>query len=471
MSDYGIYNVVGGITLIFSFLNNSMSTATARFLTFEIGRCDSEKLTRTFSTATTIHLMIAAIVFLLGETVGLWFLENKLVIEPERLDAARWVYRFSIFSAAISIIQVPYSATIIAHERMKVYAYIEIFNTALKFVIVFFLAIWHFDQLVLYAVLIFCISIIILFTYYIYCIRNFQECRYRMLWDWEIMNPMLGFSGWNVYGNMSFTARTQGVNILLNLFFGVAVNASYGIASQVQGVMQGFSQNFLTAVNPQITKLYARGEILQMENLLINASKFSFLLFFCFSFILIVENHFVLTLWLKNVPEYSVSFCQLNLISASVSCMFIPVVFVIHATGKVKNASLTIGSIYLMVIVVSYLFLRMGFSPVAPLVVNTILTVCGSFSYLWFLRYLIKGFSVFRFFIKVVFPCCAIVVLSSGVPVYFHYSLNEGWPRFLLISGVFLISFMVATYFIALNVFQRKRFLTLIMQKMSFKVG
>ena len=231
VEDYGIYGVVGGIVAMMGFLNASMSGATSRFLTFELGRGDKERLSKTFSSALVVHIIIAVIVFVVAETVGLWFLCYKLVIPENRMVAAHWVYQLSILSSMITITQVPYNSSIIAHEKMDVYAYVEILNVTLKLLIVYLLVIGNFDKLILYAILMFAVSVIIMMVYRIYCLRRFEECKFRLFLDKDYLKPLLSFSGWDLYGNTDFSVRQQGANFLLNMFYGVVLNAAYNIAT------------------------------------------------------------------------------------------------------------------------------------------------------------------------------------------------------------------------------------------------
>jgi O-antigen/teichoic acid export membrane protein len=467
IEDYGVANVAGGVIVMFSFLNSSMSGATSRFLTFELGCGNYEKLKKTFSAALTVHFIIAGIILILGETIGLWFLENKLVIAPERMNAARWVYQLSILSTMISITQAPYSATIIAHERMNIYAYMEILNSFLKLGIVYLLVISSFDKLIFFAALNLCVTVMIITIYRIYCLKNFPESHYKYEWNKEIMKPMLSFSGWDLLGSLSYLSKTQGINILLNLFFGVVVNAAYGIATQVQSAVSQFSGNFLAAVRPQIVKYYAANEIDKMQHLMFNASKLSFFLIFLISFPLIIENHFILQLWLKQVPEYAVPFCRLILLSFWISAIFLPVQFVIHATGKIKRMTTTISTIYILTLPVSYVVFKLGFSPVSSFVINLIITFFGCQVYIWALNKNIPQISIFNFYKKVVLICIVVGLLSSIVPFYIHYSMNEGWGRLIYVIISSGIVSLFAGYFLILSENMRRKGLNLVMQKLK----
>ncbi|NRT13274.1 polysaccharide biosynthesis protein [Flavobacterium sp. 14A] len=469
ISDYGVYNVVGGVVAMFSFLNGSLSGATSRFLTFELGTQNKERLNKVFSSALTVHLGLAIIILVIGETIGLWLLENKLVIAENRMFAARIVYQLSIISCIVAIIHVPSSAAIIAHERMNIYAYVSIVEVGLKLLVVFLLLIGNFDKLILYGVLTLIVTIIITLIYQIYSYRNFSECKFRISLDKEMMMPMLSYSGWDLYGNLSVMVRGQGINILLNTFFGTIINAASGIATQVQNAIAGFADNFLVAVRPQIVKNYASGNIVEMQRLIFNASKFSFLLLFLISFTFIVEIEFVMKLWLVKVPLYAIIFCQLSLLNNLVSIMFRTVMFSIHATGKMKRISFINGTIYIMVLPISYGLLKLGFSPIAPFLINIFLLTIGCASNLITLNLYIPEFSISEFLKKVVMINLIIVVLSSIMPLIIYYSMEEGFLRFLIVGFTSVVSIGIATYYIAIDNDMRKASKSYLLNKISLK--
>ena len=471
IEDFGIYNVIGGIVALFSFLNASMSGATARFLMYEMGTEDKEKLKVTFSSALLIHISIALLIILIAETIGLWFLKTQLVIPENRMDAAIWVYQFSIFSTAVAVTQVPYNACIIAHEKMNVYAYVEIINVILKLLIVYLLVISGFDKLILYALLVFAVSTIIAFIYRIYCVRHFEESKFRYHWNFEIIKPMLSFSGWDLYGNMSTVARTKGVNMLLNIFFGPALNAASGIASQVQNAVMGFAGNIVTAVKPQIIKSYAAGEFERMESLVINASKLTFLLLLLLSLPLIIEMHFVLSLWLKEVPDYTVLFCICTLLFNFFATMSIVVVTAAHAIGRIKRPSLINGTLYLSVIPISYLAFKLGFSPVTSYIFNILAVIAGMFSNVWTIHKYIPTFSFKKYFFSVFARCIVVFLMSYGLVWWgkelFH---EEGLIRFIVVLTVSTISISLLGFYIVLNRPMRTMILQYIKNKLCKKI-
>lgn len=369
VEDYGIYGVVGGVVAMLGFLNASMSGATSRFLTFELGRGDQKRLADTFSSALIVHIGIALIVLVISETVGLWFLTHKLVIPSERMAAAHWVFQLSIFSAMLNITQVPYNAAIIAHEKMDIYAYVEILNVTLKLLIVYLLTIGNFDKLILYAVLVFAVSAFILMVYRIYCIRHFQESHFRFVWDKSILKPLLSFSGWNLYGNMGSIFQQQGTNFVVNFFFGVVVNAAVGIGLTVANVVNQFASNVMLAFRPQIIKKYSIGDKQGMADLTILAIKVIMFIYCLVAIPVFVEIDNLLDLWLVDVPKHASVFCRLFLISIFFETIRYLLIIDIHASGNVKLVSVISGTAFVLVPFLSYLFFYLGFGVNAAFVI------------------------------------------------------------------------------------------------------
>ena len=359
VDDFGTYGVVGGIVSMFASLNASMSGATSRFITFAIGKGDEYDVNKTFSSSLIIHICIALLIVLLCETVGLWFLENKLVIPEGRMDAARFVYQFSVLSMAVTVTQVPYNAAIISYERMNVYAYVELLNVILKLIIVYLLLIGDFDKLKLYALLVFAVSCTIAMIYRFYCIRHFNTCRFKFILDKHKLMPMLGFSGWDLYGNLSVASRQQGTNMLINMFFGVAYNAAGSVAASVQGTLSSLSGNVIQAFRPQIIKSYAQGNLHRMEELMANAIKLTTLMFCMTAVPIFFEMDYIMHLWLGKVPVMAVEICRILLLYGYV-CMISNVLCIgIHATGNIKWLSFITGTIYLLSLPINYVFFKL----------------------------------------------------------------------------------------------------------------
>ena len=430
--DYGIYGVVGGIVTLFTFLNSSMAGATSRFLTFELGRGNPVRLHETFVSALILHVIIALVIVLVAETVGLWFLVHQLVIPPERLQAAHWVYQLSIVAMVINVTQVPYNATIIAHEKMQVYAYMEILNAVLKLLIVYVLVLCKGDKLIIFAVLVACIPILTTLVYRIYCSRNFGECKLAFIWKPAVLKPMLNFSGWDIYGNMSVLIRTEGVNILLNLFFGPALNAAANIAAKIQAVTTSFLMNVLIASRPQIVKQYAKGNWKEMVTLIRDTLRINSLLFFVLSIPLLLEMDFVLHIWLGDVPAYTVTFCSYTLLFCFFSCMSGVVASGIHAAGRIKRLSLINGSLYLAVIPVSYLLFKNGAAPWASYLFNVVAVFIGMLLNAYTLRLYVPQFSLRTFVGKDLIPCLLVFMGVYAVGYLWCLYMEEGWIRLLL---------------------------------------
>ena len=430
--DYGIYGVVGGIVTLFTFLNSSMAGATSRFLTFELGRGNPVRLNETFVSAFILHVIIALVIVLVAETVGLWFLVHQLVIPPERLQAAHWVYQLSIVAMVINVTQVPYNATIIAHEKMQVYAYMEILNAVLKLLIVYVLVLCKGDKLIIFAVLVACIPILTTLVYRIYCSRNFGECKLAFIWKPAVLKPMLNFSGWDIYGNMSVLIRTEGVNILLNLFFGPALNAAANIAAKIQAVTTSFLMNVLIASRPQIVKQYAKGNWKEMVTLIRDTLRINSLLFFVLSIPLLLEMDFVLHIWLGDVPAYTVTFCSYTLLFCFFSCMSGVVASGIHAAGRIKRLSLINGSLYLAVIPVSYLLFKNGAAPWASYLFNVVAVFIGMLLNAYTLRLYVPQFSLRTFVGKDLIPCLLVFMGVYAIGYLWCLYMPEGWIRLLL---------------------------------------
>ncbi len=410
--DYGIYNVVGGIVAMFGFLNSAMSSGTQRYLTFELGLGDAGRQKKVFITSMNIHIIISAIVFVLAETVGLWLLYNKMTIPQDRFGAAMWVYQCSVLSTMVMFMSVPYNATIIAHEKMSAFAYISILEVVLKLLIVYLLLIGDMDKLILYAVLMLTVQVIIRFIYNIYCRCHFEETKYSFLFDKPLFKEMLSFSGWNLWGNMAAVAFTQGLNILLNMFFGPVVNAARGVAVQVQHAVMQFSMNFQTAINPQITKSYATGDYGYMHSLIFRSSRFTFFLLLCICLPIFMEAETLLEIWLKEVPEYSETFLRLILCITILDAVANPLMVSAQATGRIKVYQFVVGGIQLMILPIAYIVLKLGGNPQSVFIVHLALCVIAFVVRLLIVRKLIK-LSLKKYFRHVIFHCFLVALFAA----------------------------------------------------------
>lgn len=439
VEDYGIYGVVGGVVSMMGFLNASMSGATSRFITFELGKGNTQQLKDTFSSAMIVHIGIAMVVFIVAETIGLWFLNNKLVIPENRMYAANWVYQLSIFSAMLGITQVPYNACIIAHERMGIYAYIEILNVSLKLLIVYLLLIGNFDKLILYAILTLAVSVIVIMTYRIYCIRNFSECHFHWIWDKKILKPLLSFSGWDLYGNISVTVRLQGTNFLINMFFGVILNTASSITSTIVGVITGLATNISNAFRPVIIKYYAAKQFYNMQDAMTNNAVFMLLIMGIPSIPLLIDTSFYINLWLETVPTYTDIFCRILIGTTLFGLINSVIVTGIHATGHVSLLSFISGSVYLLNIPTTYLIFKQNHAPEAAYFIQSISTIIVLVINSFIIKNLIPQLSLSRFYIKI--SKVFIILLITGASCLF---LKQTYPT---INFLFII---LCDFFIAI---------------------
>ena len=468
VEDYGIYGVVGGIVAMFSFLNSTMAGATSRFLTFEMGKGDKERLKDTFSSALIIHIGIALLVLILAETVGLWFLNNKLVIPEGRMGAAHWVYQCSILATIFAITQVPYNALIISHERMGIYAYIEILSVCLRLLIVFLLPIFTIDKLKVYAVLVLTVSIIIRMIYRIYCMRNFSESHFHFIFKKDILKPMLSFSGWDFYGNMCVIVRQQGTNFLINNFFGVIANTASSIATTVSGVVSGFAFNIITAFRPRIIKSYAQENWCEMQTMINNAIKFSTLFLNMLALPFLFETSFIIQLWLGKVPQYVEPLIRLTLIANCVGNINSIIGTGIHATGRIKRISFLTGTLFLLTIPISFFLLRLGCNVETVYIVIVVSNIFIVSLNLWIIKKQIDNINIVSI-IKIIVLSMLITLLSVILILFIYKSMDEGFIRLIAISICDLITMLLFTYILGLDRKQRNFVNNYILTKLRLK--
>ena len=454
VEDYGIYNVVGGVVAMFGFINSSMSSATQRYITFALGKGDMNRLQTVFSTTLQIHTLIAGIIVLLGETVGLWFLYNKMQIPADRMDAAFWVLQCSIISTVVMIISVPYNADIIAHEKMSAFAYISILEVVLKLVIVYMLVVFSFDKLILYAILLLAIQLLIRFCYSIYCNRHFEETKYKYVWDKTLFKEMTGFAGWSMFGNLAGVLFGQGLNMLLNVFFGPVVNAARAVAVQVQNAVQGFVSNFQMALNPQITKTYAKGELSDMHKLMYRSARFSFFLLFFLSLPVLFETNFILTLWLKTVPENTVVFLRIMICTSLIYTLSNPLIIANQATGKVKKYQAVCGSILLLILPISYVCLLLGCPAYSVFIVHFIMESVAQLARMIMLRPLI-GIRLRNYFQHIYLKVIIVVAASVILPSLAYLKMSDDFLRFLVVGVLCVISVSASVYTLGLSANER----------------
>ncbi len=450
VEDFGIFNVVGGIVTMFAFLNSAMSSATQRFLSFELGKQNQVELKRVFSMSVNIHAIIAIAVLILSETIGLWFLNNQLVIPHDRLIAANWVYQFSILSFIVTIISVPYNATIIARERMNVFAYISIIEVSLKLLIVFMLNWFGFDKLKLYAVLIFLVTFITKLIYYIYCRKNYHESKYFFFWDKKLYKTLMSYAGWNLWGNIAAVMFGQGVNILLNIFFGPIVNAARGVSFQVRNAVNGFVLNFQTAMNPQIIKSYASDNHSFMHQLIFQGAKYSYYLLLILSLPIIFEAEIILKLWLKIVPEYTVIFTRLVLINVLIDSISGPLKTAAQASGKINVYQSVVGGLLILILPISYVFLKLGFPPEVTIYISIVVSIIAFIARLIIVKPLVN-LSIRKFIQTVLAPIVKVTFISLIIPFATKTFIPVGYTQTITVIISALFSIAIAIYFFGLT--------------------
>ena len=457
VEDYGIYAVVGGVVSMFTFLNGGMISATQRYLNFELGRGNQEQLSKVFSTSVQIHALISLIVLLLSETIGLWFLYEKLVIPAERLDAAFWVFQFSIVACVVNIISVPYNAVIVAHEKMSAFAYMSILDVVLKLLIVYLLYVSPWDKLVVYAALLLSVGLLMRWIYASYCQKHFPEAHYRHHFDKTLLKEMFSFSGWSLWGNLATMLYSQGLNMMLNIFYGPVVNAARGIALQVQGVVQGFVGNFQMALNPQITKSYANGDLAQMHSLMSRSARFSFFLLFLLALPILLEANYILQLWLGKFPEDTVVFMRWIISVSLIYTIANPCMIANQATGKVKVYQAVVGGILLMILPISYVVLRLGAPAYSVFIVHFCVESVAQLARMLMLRKLID--LPLRAYLRHIYaPVIVVVLVSCILPMYVNHVLPYGLTRFLAVGVTSVLSVGATAFLLGLTKDERRFF-------------
>lgn len=466
VEDYGIYSVVGGVIILFSFIKSSFTSAISRFLSFEIGTGDTKKIIDTFKASLTINLIIALVIVLLAETVGLWFLETKLVIDENRLYVAKLVYQLSLLSAVIEIIKVPFNSLIISYEKMNVYAIIEIISSLLKLVFVIILTKISYDKLLLHGLLTALASFLVFSIYVTYCLKRFSVCKLGVGLNRNVIKPMLNFSTLNLYGSLSVIARSQGVNILLNIFFGVVLNTANAIAIQMQNAISSFSNNIIIAIQPQVVKSYAQNDFDYTRELLLKSSKYIYLLIFMISLPLYIEMEFILKLWLNKVPYYSVMLCRLTLIFNIIAVLSTIMANGLNATGNIKTPSLINGTMYMMVAPISYLMFKNDFPPEAPFILNIIFVFVGmTFNVLALAKHLPK-FKFSYFFNEVFIIVVLISVISFFTSSFVIKAFNLSFIRLIITVLTSFLSVLLLTYFIGTDKKTKENLSILIKQRL-----
>lgn len=450
VKDYGIYNVVGGVIAMFNVVSGSISNAISRFITFELGKGSSKKLNDIFVTSVNIEFIIAGVVLALGETVGVWFLNTQMKIPDGRMGAANWVLQCSLFSFIMGLWSVPYNACIIAHEKMSAFAYVSILEAVLKLLIVYLLVVSPLDKLVTYAILLAAVDLLIRIVYGAYCKLHFEECHYHFTWDKGLVRQMGGFSGWQFITNCTWMISTQGLNILMNIYFGVVVNAARGVASQVDGAITRFVNSFTTALNPQITKDYAKGDFPALYKLVCNGAKYTFFLLLFFQLPAILEANTLLHIWLRNVPDHATIFLQLTLVGTMVNTLGNSQLTACMATGNIKRYTIVIGLVSFAVFPISWIAFALGFPAESGYVVFILVFTAVLFARLYIMKGLI-GCPIMLFINKVIFRIIPVTILAAIIPIVFVSIFNPSFLRLIETTIICTICSCLSIWFVGIS--------------------
>lgn len=450
VNDYGVYQAVGGVVAMFSVISGALSNSISRYITYGIGKGDKDGLVKIFSTSILIQIVIAILVLSLCEIVGVWFLNSKMDIPEGRIIAANWVLQCSLITFVVGLVSTPYNACIIAHEHMNAFAYISIIEVVLKLAVVYMLLISPFDKLQTYVVLLVCVSVFIRFLYSMYCSRNFEECRSKFVYDRVVFKEMMGFAGWNFFSNAAYIFNTQGVSLLVNVYFGVALNAARGIATQVDGAILQFVNNFSMAVNPQITKSYAAGDRERLNYLVCKGARFSYYLLFVVTLPILFETESILTIWLKNVPNYTVIFVRLSFIGMLVTCLGTTGYTACLATGNIKKYTLWITLSGSTVFFITWIAYFLGASVVATYWVYIFVYIIVQVIRLWIMKDLLD-FPIMLFVKDVLLKISLPTISSLLIPAIITITIDPSYVRMFINCFVSILGASLSIFVLGLT--------------------
>lgn len=453
--DYGIYNVVAGVVTMFSFLSGAMATASQRYFSFDLGKNDTEHLKITFSITFQIYVLLAFLVVLLAETLGVWFVNHKLVIPPERMSAANWIFQAAIVSFLLTLITTPYMACIIAHENMNVYAYVSIVESVLKLGIVVLLRVIPADKLIVYGILLAIVAFINTSIYRMYCHLHYEECKIRFVKNNALFKEIISYSAWNLFGTLAGVFKSQITNILLNLYFGTVVNAARAVAAQVNGAVSSFAQNFTTAIRPPIIKTFAARERKNAFILACRGSKYTFFLLYMIALPLLLEMNIVLNIWLKQPPADAVLFTRLVIIETVMVSVSYSIMALCQATGKIKLYQGIVGGILLLNLPVSYFALKQGSPAYFVMIIAIIIEILAFFARIIIIKKL-TYFSITVFFLKCLLPCILVAVLASIIPIYIFNIMPDNVFRLFIIIITSIICMVIFIFLVGMTKEERK---------------
>lgn len=449
------------------FLNGALGASSSRFLTYELGKGNQNKLNQTFSSSLNLHIGVALLVLVIGETIGLWFVLNKIVVPDDRMVAAFWVYQFSIVTTMVNFTQVPYNASLIAHENMSVYAYVGLYEAIAKLLIVYAITISPIDNLIFYGLLFMLNTIGIQLFYRYYTSKRYEECRFRIVKDKALYKTLLGYSGWDLFGGLATMFQGQGINIILNLFFGPVVNAARAIAVQVQTAISQFVNNFLTAVRPQVVKNFAEGNTDKMYSLTFSAAKYAYMLMLALVLPVCFEIKFILSIWLgDNAPEETAVFIVLILVTYLMETFHSASLMSYHAIGKIKLGNIVGGTLMMLALPLSYVALKMGAPAYSVFIVIFIVNFTQMF-WGWMIVHRYVPFSYFTLFRNVYQPTIIVTLCSLIIPFMIITTMEQGWIRFFVLCMLSEIAILLSVFYIGIDSADRTKCLQIIKSKIN----
>ena len=467
VEDFGIYNVVGGFVSMFAFINSALVGATQRFYNVENSQKGDEGVKKVFNVSIVVQGVLAVLLFVLLESIGIWYVNNVMVLPEERLLAANVVFQVSAVSLLLLVFQIPFSAAIVSFERLDFYAFLGIIDVVLKFVLVLILPFIPYDSLIVYAFLMLSINILNFCLNFFYARKNFKMLRYERKFDKGLFKSMMSFSGWNFFDTFSTVLYSQGLNMILNLFFGPVVNAARGVANQVYGAIKGFSQNIVISFRPQLVDSYAKGDYDRTRMIMFNESKICFFMLFLLSMPVMVQIDFILKIWLgDNVPHYTNIFVQLILLKMIISTFNVPFTQVVHATGNIRTFHLITSGLTILIAPISYVFLKLGYDATVVFVISIIISIMTQIACVFILKGLFE-YSITQYIKSVIIPCLLVAVISTALPVFLKTLVEDSFFSFIYITLLCVVITVVVSLFLLMNASQRKQLFVFIKKKIS----
>lgn len=464
VDDFGLYNVIGGVVALFSFLRSSLTSSTQRFLSFELGKGNGERLKKVFSVSVTTHVLVSLVILLLSESLGLWFLNSKVNIPVGREFAANIIYQLSVFSLLVGMVTVPYNADVISHEKMGFFAIVGIFEAMLKLLFAFLLLVYGEDKLIVYGIFMAILNVLILLSYMVYCQIRFEETKFKFIFEKQLFKEIFSFSSWTILGQMAVITVNYGTSILLNIFYSVAANAAMGIAQQVNGALSGLTSNFQTAFQPQITKSYASRNLSYMNDLIYYSSKISFFLLFIVTFPVIMNIDAILFFWLTSVPQFTNSFCVLFIVASIFNAISAPLWISIFATGRIKAYQIVVSVVFFLDLFFVYGLFVLGFPPVTCMVVKVVINFVVIFVRLYYTSKEVDGFTPILYIKNALLPCFLSAAFTVLPVIFASFYINSVGGRIILTIFGLLLSIVIG-YLVGLNTKER-----LMVQKYAYKL-